>query len=69
MSSFVFLVAFVALTVVAAVVLWWRERGPRSIESHIRDFQRQRQALSPNSEPGASRRTTARPRGRDDWGG
>ena len=56
MSAIVFLLAFVVLSLIGGFALWLRERGPRSMEAHIRDFERQREALSPGAPP--RRRTT-----------
>ena len=63
MSAIVFLLVFVVLTMVGAFVLWLRERGPSSMEAHIRDFERQRQALSPTAPP-KRRRTTVPAQGK-----
>ncbi len=68
MSSIVFLLVFVVLTLVGAFLLWLRERGPRSMEAHIREFERQRQALAPDSLPRVRRGATRSPE-RDHWGG
>lgn len=60
MSSLIFLVAFVVLSLIGGFMLWLRERGPRSMEAHMREFERQRQALSPGAVP-PPRRRWARP--------
>ncbi len=57
MSAILFLLVFVVLSLVGGFMLWLRERGPRSMEAHIRDFERQREALSPEAPP-KRRRTT-----------
>lgn len=49
MSSLIFLVAFVLLSLIGGFVLWLRERSPSSMESHMRAFEREREALSPDS--------------------
>ena len=59
MSAIVFLLVFVVLSLVGGLLLWWRERGPRSMDAHIRDFERQREALSPGAPP--KRRRTSVP--------
>jgi hypothetical protein len=59
MNAIVFLLVFVVLSVVGGFMLWLRERGPRSMEAHIREFERQREALSPGAPP--KRRRTAVP--------
>lgn len=61
MSALVFLLVFVVLSLIGGLVLWLRERSPTSMESHMRAFQKQRQALSPESWP-----EHARPRRRPD---
>ena len=57
MSALVFLLAFVALSLLGGFLLWLRERSPRSMEAHIRDFERQREALSPGYPPKHRRAT------------
>jgi hypothetical protein len=69
MSSIVFLLVFVVFALVGGFMLWWRERGPRSMEAHMREFERHRQALSPGPPPPPPRRSPSRPPGRDDWVG
>lgn len=66
MNSIVFLVAFLVLTLIGGFVLWLRERGPRSMEAHIREFERELQALSPETpiDPNPPRRRPDPPRGR-----
>ncbi len=58
MNSIVFLVAFLVLTLIGGFVLWLRERGPRSMEAHMKEFERELQALSPEApiDPDAPRR-------------
>lgn len=65
MSALVFLLVFVVLSLVGGFLLWLRERGPRSMEAHMRNFERQREALTPGAPP-KRRRTTvpARAKGR-----
>ena len=64
MNSIVFLVAFLVLTLVGGLVLWLRERGPRSMEAHMREFERELEALSPETpiqpDPGPRRRPAPR---------
>ena len=57
MNALVFLLAFVVLSLLGGFALWLRERGPRSMEAHMRDFERQREALSPGPVPPKRRRT------------
>ena len=61
-SSVIFLLAMVVLTLVGGLVLWLRERGPRSMDAHIREFERERHALSPEFTPEQNRRRQAQPR-------
>lgn len=70
MNSLLFLLAFLLLTLAGGLVLWLRERGPRSMEAHIREFERELQALSPETPLGPQpppRRRSSRTsqRGRD----
>jgi hypothetical protein len=69
MSSLIFLIAFVVLSIIGGFVLWLRERSPSSMEHHMREFEKERQALSPDSWTGAGsqprrRRTDTQPRTR-----
>jgi len=63
-SPVVFLVAFVLLSLMGAVVLWLRDRTPSSMEAQMRAFERELDALSPDApigwQPGrpAKRRRT-----------
>jgi hypothetical protein len=64
-SPVVFLVAFVVLSLLGALVLWWRDRAPRSMEAHMKAFERELDALSPDTPigpPPRRRRTSSRPR-------
>ena len=49
MSALVFLVAFLVLSLLGALVLWLRDRGPRSMEAHMKAFERELHALSPEA--------------------
>lgn len=62
MSAVVFLMVFVVLSLVGGLMLWWRERGPHSMEAHMREFERQREALSPGPLPVKRRRPAPLPR-------
>ena len=55
-----FLLAMVAFTLVGGFVLWLRERSPRSMDAHIKAFERERRALSPEFTPEPLRRYAAR---------
>ena len=64
MSPVVFLIAFLVLSLLGALVLWIRDgrRTPRSMEAHMKAFERELDALSPNTPAdGANRRR--RPKG------
>jgi len=68
-SPVVFLVAFLMLSLIGAFVLWLRERAPRSMEAHMKAFERELDALSPETPIGQSprrRRPPPRPRPRGD---
>ena len=65
MNSLIFLVALVLLSVLGGLLLWLRERGPRSMEAHIREFERQREALSPGPMPPPRRRRSPEAGGPD----
>ncbi len=52
MSPLVYLLAFIALSALGAALLWLRERRPRSMESHMKAFERELQALSPDAPLG-----------------
>jgi hypothetical protein len=67
-SPLLFLVAFVVLSLLGGLVLWLRDRAPRSMEAHMRAFERELEALSPETplDPAARRRrpvSPPRPRG------
>ncbi len=66
MSPLVFLVAFVVLSMVGGLVLWLRDRAPRSMEAHMKAFERELQALSPEAplDDGSAKRRQAPPRSR-----
>jgi len=55
MSSVAFLLIAVCVSLVGIVVLVVRSRQPRSIDSGIRDFEREMRALSPETRPGRFR--------------
>lgn len=69
MNSIVFLIAFLLLTLIGGLVLWLRERGPRSMEAHMREFERELEALSPETpiDPGPEPRRRPGP-GHDERG-
>ena len=69
MNAIVFLIAFLVLSLLGAFVLWIRDRAPRSMEAHMKAFERELHALSPDApleEPRRRRPPPAappRPRG------
>jgi hypothetical protein len=50
-SSVLFLLGVVVLSLLGGLVLWLRERSPQSMEAHMKAFERQLEALSPESPP------------------
>ncbi len=67
MNALVFLGIAVGLSLLGCGVLWLRSRQPGSMEAHIRDFERELDALAPGSpndrgrmSPRDERRTTQR---------
>ena len=60
-SSVVFLLGVVVLSLLGGFVLWLRERSPQSMEAHMKAFERQLEALSPESPPGHARRRASQP--------
>jgi len=64
-SSLVFLGIALVVSLIGCLLLWVRNRQPRSMDAHIRDFARELDALSPDGR-GAPRRRP--PRGRQSRG-
>ncbi len=60
-TSVLFLMAMVAFTLVGGFVLWLRERSPSSMDAHIKAFERERDALSPDFTPEPMRRRPSPP--------
>ncbi len=52
MNALVFLGIAVVLSLIGCGVLWMRSRQPGSMEAHIRDFERELDALAPDRQPG-----------------
>lgn len=48
MSALIFLGIAVVLSLVGCGILWMRSRQPGSMEAHIRDFERELNALAPD---------------------
>jgi hypothetical protein len=59
-SALVFLGIAVGLSAVGCLVLWLRSRQPGSMEAHIRDFERELDALAPGTPADRARRQQAR---------
>ena len=55
-NSVLFLLGVVVLSLLGGFVLWLRERSPQSMEAHMKAFERQLEALSPESWPEETRR-------------
>lgn len=47
MSSLIYLVVALALSIVGSLILWLRHRRPRSLEYGIDEFSRELRALAP----------------------
>ena len=59
MTAIVFLIGFLVLSLVGALILWLRDRGPRSMEAHMKAFERELHALSPDAPIEQPRRRRA----------
>ena len=51
MNALVFLGIAVVLSLIGCGILWMRSRQPGSMEAHIRDFERELDALAPDRPP------------------
>ena len=49
MNALIFLGIAVVLSLVGCGILWMRSRQPGSMEAHIRDFERELEALAPGN--------------------
>lgn len=54
MSNLLYLVIALALSVIGSLILWYRHRRPRSMESGIDEFSRELKALAPERREGGS---------------
>lgn len=52
MSSLVYLLVAVALSVVGSLIIYYRHRRPKSLESGIDEFSRELRALAPKRDRG-----------------
>ena len=60
MNALVFLGIAAVLSLIGCGILWMRSRQPGSMEAHIRDFERELDALAPGSPLDRQRRQQAR---------
>ena len=58
MTSLVFLLVAVAISVVGSLALWLHHREPTSLEHGIEEFSKEMQALSPEGAQTGRRRTS-----------
>lgn len=58
MNALIFLGIAVVLSLVGCGILWMRSRQPGSMEAHIRDFERELEALAPGNPLERNRRPT-----------
>ena len=65
MNALIFLGIAVVLSLIGCGILWMRSRQPGSMEAHIRDFERELDALAPGSPLDRPRQRSVRPRGDD----
>ena len=56
MSNLLYLALAVVLSTIGVLVLWFRTRRPRSMNSHIEEFARELEALAPESRKRRSMR-------------
>jgi hypothetical protein len=55
-ANLLYLIGAVVVSAVLCVVVWLRNRKPRSVESAIDSFQRELRALAPDRHPGERER-------------
>jgi hypothetical protein len=55
MNNLLYLLIVLALSAVGSLILWYRHRKPRSVESGIDEFARELRALAPDSARGESK--------------
>ena len=65
MNALIFLGIAVVLSLVGCGILWMRSRQPGSMEAHIRDFERELNALAPGNPQDRPRQRPAAPRGEE----
>ena len=59
MANLLYLVGAVVVSAVLLLVVWFRNRKPRSVESAIDSFQRELRALAPDRRPGERERRSS----------
>jgi hypothetical protein len=62
-NALVFLGIAVVLSLIGCGILWARTRQPGSMEAHIRDFEKELDALAPDKPRRDDPRNPRRPRG------
>jgi hypothetical protein len=65
MNALMFLGIAVVLSLVGCGILWMRSRQPGSMEAHIRDFERELEALAPGNPLDRPRPRSGPPRGEE----
>ena len=65
MNALIFLGIAVMLSLIGCGILWMRSRQPGSMEAHIRDFERELNALAPGTPPDRPRQRPAPPPGEE----
>ncbi|MDP1820247.1 MAG: hypothetical protein Q8K58_10220 [Acidimicrobiales bacterium] len=55
MSALIFLLLALLVSAVGCAVLWYQHRSPNTLDSGIRAFQRERDALAPPDDDGPDR--------------
>jgi hypothetical protein len=54
-SSLIYLLVAMTLSIVGSLILWYRHRRPRSLEYGIDEFSRELRALAPKRERGENK--------------
>ena len=62
MNALIFLGIAAVLSLIGCGILWLRSRQPGSMEAHIRDFERELDALAPGNPLDRQRQRPAPPR-------
>jgi sensor domain CHASE-containing protein len=56
-SNLIYLVIAVVLSVIGSLILWYRNRQPRSMDHGIRQFSKGLEALAPDRDQARERRS------------